>query len=530
MKKSLFLLILVGIFILISINVSYGACYDCNGDGYETADRSDYCECNQEEKCFDIYVKSTVYVPDYYECVLGICDFCEGSSGTDTCRDMKYLYEYYMDCYWCDEVKYKTRKCPASYQCNNGACVSCTDNDNDGFCDSFEDWCTGDYGDCVGCDKPSCSVCTEPECPEYPNMAAPYCKNSDSTKQCGADEYEHGCPWGTQPGSDIGRRWVDYHCDGYGVCKDYPGSWEVYDDCSTSEHCECSGDNCICKDNTPSCADNDGDGYGIGTSCQGPDCNDNNANIHPGATETCNNIDDDCDGQKDEGLSQTQSCGSGACLGTKSRTCNNGIWSSWSSCSTDGNVCGTQDCGYLDTDCRDYHDKTRYCTNGVCGSPTCNTYTNEPVTKSCGTVDCDYLDTECRNYDDKTKYCDSNGICATGICDSYTNEPTTKNCGTDYYEYSCPWGNDLDDDTGKKLHNYQCNGLGSCVDNVGIWQVDEYCDSNEKCINNDCVTEDCTTLKSTALSSITAWANNPTQTNKINALNSIVNWASTCGG
>ncbi|MEJ7681429.1 MAG: GEVED domain-containing protein [Segetibacter sp.] len=65
--------------------------------------------------------------------------------------------------------------------------------------------------------------------------------------------------------------------------------------------------------------DNDGDGYDNGsvTVCYGQsmpanfsattsgrDCDDTEASVHPGAAEVCNGIDDDCDGQTDEGLPQ----------------------------------------------------------------------------------------------------------------------------------------------------------------------------------------------------------------------------------
>ena len=63
--------------------------------------------------------------------------------------------------------------------------------------------------------------------------------------------------------------------------------------------------------------DNDADGFGNASlsvqACAAPagyvsnntDCNDNNAAVKPGAVEICNGIDDDCDGQIDEGVKNT---------------------------------------------------------------------------------------------------------------------------------------------------------------------------------------------------------------------------------
>ena len=51
----------------------------------------------------------------------------------------------------------------------------------------------------------------------------------------------------------------------------------------------------------PNGIDEDGDSYGVGCPA-GDDCNDSNPNIHPHAPEICNGVDDNCDGQTDEGV------------------------------------------------------------------------------------------------------------------------------------------------------------------------------------------------------------------------------------
>ena len=92
--------------------------------------------------------------------------------------------------------------------------------------------------------------------------------------------------------------------------------------CSDGECIDCVSDDGICDpacsylndmdcELPEECTDADNDRYagiasaivnGTTVSCGSLDCNDANSNIYPGTTETCNNVDDDCDGIIDDGL------------------------------------------------------------------------------------------------------------------------------------------------------------------------------------------------------------------------------------
>src|SRR5690606_2321725 len=125
-------------------------------------------------------------------------------------------------------------------------------------------------------------------------------------------------------------------------------------------------------DGGPTCTDADEDGYGEGCAL-GPDCDDSSAAISPAAVETCNGVDDDCDGTTDEDLT-APACEhtEGVCAGATAR-CDGA--SGFLAC--DGADYGADyeedevACDGVDNDCDGTTDEGCTCTDGdtqACGS------------------------------------------------------------------------------------------------------------------------------------------------------------------
>ena len=165
------------------------------------------------------------------------------------------------------------------------------------------------------------------------------CDDEDAAVHPGADESCNGADDDCdgeidEQATDAGTYYPDADGDGFGdawspstACTQPSGMTDQGGDCDdgdpqihpdAQEHCDgvdndCDGD----IDEDPAdgdtwYADADGDGHGSDTqsqqACQQPsdhvadagDCDDANNTIHPGADETCDGVDNDCDGRTDE--------------------------------------------------------------------------------------------------------------------------------------------------------------------------------------------------------------------------------------
>jgi hypothetical protein len=195
------------------------------------------------------------------------------------------------------------------------------------------------------------------------------------------------------PGVEL---FVDADNDGYGstalpkevVCDGSPGFARQAGDCNdylafvhpgAPEQCNGLDDDCNGKadeglDKVTVYRDADGDGYGarfstdtkVGCTSSGyapnqGDCDDNDKLVNPGAKESCNGRDDDCNGQVDESARAT--CGLGWCQ-RNAETCQS------SSC-TPGKP-RAEECNLFDDDCDGVIDNGARCDDGkVCFQGRC---------------------------------------------------------------------------------------------------------------------------------------------------------------
>jgi hypothetical protein len=168
------------------------------------------------------------------------------------------------------------------------------DDDGDGFCEIPA--CIG--AGILGGDCNDAAPGVNPGAPEARNGADDDCDTMVDEGTTGADDDEDGyCE--VAPCTGSGSFGGDCDDAAPGVNPGAPEARNGVDD-------DCDGD----TDEDTTASDDDGDGYCevapcLGVGVLGDDCNDAAVAVHPGASEVPNGIDDDCDGDTDEGTGMT---------------------------------------------------------------------------------------------------------------------------------------------------------------------------------------------------------------------------------
>jgi len=240
---------------------------------------------------------------------------------------------------------------PGSVLCSAGSPLSDCDDNNDSVHIGSAEICTGGADeDCDGL-----TDCTDADCASLPICAlAGFCNNNgtcepglgETCSSCPADFCCAPPPCGDGFCDQLGGECAT--CYGPGLdCRCGNGDIECTEGCDDGNIV--SGDGCsdVCAIEAGACTDVDGDLFIVETTavgvcgsvcgslhdqvCSGNnDCDDTPATgfpIHPGATEICNGIDDDCNGATPDGFGEIaplNSSQSGVCVGSF-QTCSGAI-------------------------------------------------------------------------------------------------------------------------------------------------------------------------------------------------------------
>jgi hypothetical protein len=328
--------------------------------------------------------------------VAGTCT--DSSSHTDVCSGTDNVIEY--SCYGssCAQTTYNCKNIGPTWRCGYGRCydVPCTPN-----------WSCTNWGTCTGgiqtrtctdlnncgtstgkpAESQSCTVCTctpgqtqTQSCTRCSGSL--YCTNAVQTRTCNSDCVSwsgwSSCTGGTcscvsgQCGAACSTGQTQSqsctYCNGQSLCT---GSQSRYcsSSCQWGSYGSCTGGSCSC----------------VAGQCGVSGC-------------TCTS-----------GQTQSQSCtycsGTNYCSGgTQTRTCNSGVWGSWSSCSGGScscivGQCGTSTCGncvpgQTQSQSCNYCSGTNYCTGGT-QTRTCDSSGNWGSYGSCSSGSCSCVAGQC---------------------------------------------------------------------------------------------------------------------------------------
>lgn len=277
-------------------------------------------------------------------------------------------------------------------------CETSADCDDLDACSGTETCNTGTHVCRAGTPLPDGTDCTTA------GGAAGRCRSGVCAREgCGDGTVQTGeeCDDGNTIAGDGCETDCQYSCHAPADCNETPDNVCTDDACISvagGQACAHSPNTVPCNDGSlctsdDACAggvcagiriDGDGDTYGPGADCGG-DCDDTRAAVHPGGTEFCNGLDDDCAGTTDDGTGMFCALGSsrgcvttgpgGSCGGTE--TCTDAC--AWSG------VCelaATDSCNGSDDDCDGLTDEGFECAMGASG--TCSGSCGGSGTRTCG--------------------------------------------------------------------------------------------------------------------------------------------------